>query len=130
MVSQLGGVGRTFCIGASVAAAAVLAMVQSSLADPCSGQVKDTVDCTTSRPCVIQSNPNCLTEIISNPSVEKCVGGLPADNCITTEDTDICADKNACSKNAAGDACVTGAALAPATFQIPDDEEPGCTVPS
>ncbi len=106
-----------------------LTAVQLSLADSCTGDAKDTVDkCTESRTCDITENSSCLTELISASDIEKCVDGLPADNCIKSDTEAICALKYACSENTAGTECVTGERLDDANYFVPEEGEPGCTV--
>jgi hypothetical protein len=78
--------------------------------EPCSGEVEDNGDCTTSRACAIGANPKCLTEIIAKPNMDVCTadGALPADNCQNSTTQRLCADRFDCEPSADGKSCVTG----------------------
>lgn len=93
----------------------------------CSGNTQAAGNCTTGRDCDIATNPTCATQI-GVLQVTKCVKGLPADNCVTTQTQELCAVRTKCEKNAAGTACVSGAFLGNANSNVVTDGG-DCTIP-
>ncbi len=113
---------RAGVVVAIVAAVAVLGYVGVTIGlEPCSTEIEQEDYCTTARKCNKLLNPGCLTMIIVTPKDVCMPGGLPADNCVDSENTQICAGRHECDDGPFELTCVTGYMTGTASVYIPID---------
>lgn len=118
---------RPFCgvgvVVAVLAATAALGYVGFAVAlEPCSKKVETSMYCSGARACDIGSNPACLTKLtvylVDKCGTEDMENG---DNCVSTDDHDVCGRRTDCHENAAGTACETGVFLGGIFYNLPTD---------
>ena len=90
----------------------------------CTGNRLSTGNCSDERLCAL---PDCF-DSVESWSMPKCVSGVAADNCVTTNARNICAERYFCDYDPKDEACYsTPVPYATSSMYIPKNG-PGCIV--